>query len=259
MQEQTFLNIWLHRLRRSYIVITFICACIEFVLCIPSVIITFVVLSKVNVPIFLYVLYYCLQLPLLIFIGLRILFRYLNHGITVEAANSESMFTPGIMAGMAIFFVFLPAVSTITLTLSYTLLLFEDFKNYLPRTKPQVPEITLCEICGEPGIYDVCNHCRGKYAKEAARVTTQLRRARQAHEPATLTLPEWVNICNLYHWQCYMPNCENSFSDLEHIIPIGQGDAHTGGTTSANCRPICRSHNTKKGSRHPGALYPGDF
>jgi hypothetical protein len=114
--------------------------------------------------------------------------------------------------------------------------------------------VTHCEICDEPSLYPVCLRCRGKYAGEHQRVQAQLNRARQAGEPATLTLAEWINICKLYHGQCYRMNCETKFSDLEHIIPIGQGDAYTGGTTKDNYRPICRSHNAKKSNRHTGDL-----
>lgn len=253
MQEHTFLNIWLHRVKRSYIVITFVCACVEILVFFCALIVTIATNGHGGPPIVL-ILYYCAQVPLLVFAGYRVLFSYLKGGDT-SVSEDTTILTKGGMALFAVFFLFLiPLVSTFTLMLSYTLILYEDFKNYHPRTKPQIPEVTHCEICDEPSLYPVCQRCRGKYADEQKRVQAQLNRARQAGEPATLTLAEWVNICRLYHWQCYKMNCEAKFSDLEHLIPIGQGDAYTGGTTKDNCRPICRAHNAKKSNRHPGDL-----
>jgi hypothetical protein len=253
MQEQTFLNVWLHRVKRSYIVITFICACIELIVFLVSLIST-IIIANHEVPTVLYLLYYCAQVPLLAFIGFRILFHHLNQGNPFGLIDDPSMLTMGGMAVFALFFIFVPLISSFTLVLSYTLTLYEDFKNYHPRTKPQIPEVTHCEICDEPSLYSICLRCKGKYADEHKRVQAQLNRARQAGEPATLTLVEWVDTCRTYHWQCYKMNCETKFSDLEHLLPIGQGDAYTGGTTKANCRPICRAHNAKKSNRHPGDL-----
>lgn len=253
MQDQTFLNVWLHRVKRSYIVITFICTCIEVTVFLISLI-SLIILDGHAIPAVLYLLYYCAQVPLLAFVGFRLLFRHLSHGDTFGSTNGSTVLTMGGMAAFALFFIFIPLFSSFTLIISYTLILYEDFKNYRPRTKPQIPEVTHCEICDEPSLYSPCLRCRGKYAKEQQRVQAQLNRARQAGEPATLTLAQWINTCKRYEWQCYKMNCETEFRDLEHLIPIGQGDAYTGGTTEENCRPICRAHNAKKSNRHPGDL-----
>lgn len=118
------------------------------------------------------------------------------------------------------------------------------------QTIPHQEAPTECKICHEPGIYDICQRCRGKYKDELQRVQYHLNRARQAKEPANLTLPEWIEILDTYNYRCaYCPN--GIYQILEHRIPIGQGSTYKGGTTAINCVPACRSCNTIKSNRHP--------
>src|SRR5579871_953966 len=109
---------------------------------------------------------------------------------------------------------------------------------------------TECEICHEPGMYDICLRCRGKYKDEWQRVQHHLNRARQAKEPATLTLPEWIEVLEMHDYKCAY--CQKrDYQVLEHRIPIGQGSKYGGGTTAINCVPACRNCNAKKSNRHP--------
>jgi 5-methylcytosine-specific restriction endonuclease McrA len=118
------------------------------------------------------------------------------------------------------------------------------------QTIPPRETTTECKICHEPGIYDICQRCRGKYKDERQRVQYHLNRARQAKEPATLTLPEWIEILDTHNYRCaYCP--DGVYQVLEHRIPIGQGSTYKGGTTAINCVPACRSCNTIKSNRHP--------
>jgi 5-methylcytosine-specific restriction endonuclease McrA len=109
-----------------------------------------------------------------------------------------------------------------------------------------------CGMCGEPG-YELCLRCKGKYKDELQRINYHLRRAQQVGEPATLTLVEWIQMRRLYRDRCcHAQRCGGSYEVIDHVIPIGQGDSYTGGTIAHNCRPICRSCNSRKSNCYPG-------
>jgi hypothetical protein len=76
--------------------------------------------------------------------------------------------------------------------------------------------------------------------RELDRVERQCFRAHTLHAEATLTLVEWLEILNLFHWHCAY--CHTGpFQVMSHRIPLLQA-----GTTAANCVPACyhccRSH-----------------
>jgi len=69
--------------------------------------------------------------------------------------------------------------------------------------------------------------------REIDRVESQLRRARTMHAEATLTLMDWLNTLEYFHWQCAY--CESrSFQVMSHVIQLPMG-----GTTPDNCVPGC--------------------
>jgi len=120
---------------------------------------------------------------------------------------------------------------------------------------PQLPVISapkpmVCLICRTRPMtdmhYEVCAECKGRYAHEILRVRSQKYRAKQAGEPATLTVAEWVQTLQSFKFLCAY--CQSTrFEALEHYIPIGHG----AGTTKENCVPACRKCNSQKSNKHP--------
>ena len=155
-----------------------------------------------------------------------------------------------------------PAILLVVVSILLTIEILEKGHRAQPESRPSSPlqasspplppkeTQQLCSICYEPTLYDICNRCRGKYKDERQRVDAHLRRARQANELATLTLPEWIQILDIHNYRCAY--CfDGAYQVLEHRIPIGQGNPHKGGTTAINCVPACRSCNAAKANRHP--------
>lgn len=72
-------------------------------------------------------------------------------------------------------------------------------------------------------------------ARELDRVNGQLKRARSLHAEATLTLVDWLKTLNYFEWRCAYCQ-EKPFQAMHHYIPLPPG-----GTTPANCIPVCYS------------------
>ncbi len=88
-------------------------------------------------------------------------------------------------------------------------------------------------------------HAR-KIAEERKRVEQHCKRARKAGLTATLTLDQWLETLEYFHWQCAY--CQiKKFELLEHFVPVIHGE----GTTQTNCVPACRSCNGLKQSWNP--------
>lgn len=69
--------------------------------------------------------------------------------------------------------------------------------------------------------------------RELDRVEGQCLHARAFHAEATLTLVEWLEILNAFHWLCAY--CRTRpFQVMSHTLPLPQG-----GTTATNCVPAC--------------------
>ena len=69
--------------------------------------------------------------------------------------------------------------------------------------------------------------------RELERVESQCLRAHTLHAEATLTLVEWLETLNYFHWYCAY--CQTRPCQvMSHYI--GQPE---GGTTAANCVPAC--------------------
>jgi hypothetical protein len=73
-----------------------------------------------------------------------------------------------------------------------------------------------------------------RVVRELDRVEQQCSRAHTLHAEATLTLVEWVETLNYFHWQCAY--CQaRPFQILSHYLPLPRA-----GTTADNCVPACR-------------------
>jgi hypothetical protein len=71
------------------------------------------------------------------------------------------------------------------------------------------------------------------FVQELDRVESQCFRARTMHAEATLTLVEWLEALNYFHWHCAY--CQlKPFQVMSHYLPLAQG-----GTTAMNCVPAC--------------------
>jgi hypothetical protein len=70
-------------------------------------------------------------------------------------------------------------------------------------------------------------------ARELDRVESQCFRAHTLHAEATLTLVEWLETLNYFHWRCAY--CQSKpCQAMSHYISLPKG-----GTTAANCVPAC--------------------
>ena len=69
--------------------------------------------------------------------------------------------------------------------------------------------------------------------REIDRLELQLTKARYLRSKATLTLTEWLDTLNHFHWRCAYCG-EKSFEVMSHITPLPDG-----GTTIDNCVPGC--------------------
>jgi uncharacterized Zn-finger protein len=112
----------------------------------------------------------------------------------------------------------------------------------------------VCPVCGntffthQRGAYDeLCHDCSKdkKYSREWDRVVKQVLRATNRGLPASLTLKEWLDTLNDFHWSCAY--CGGEYAVLDHFIAISKG----GGTTKGNCVPACVFCNASKKDRDP--------
>lgn len=109
-----------------------------------------------------------------------------------------------------------------------------------------------CPICRKRDItdshYQLCATCKQKYYQEIKRVRTQKYRARQAGAEASLTVVEWIQTLQAFHFFCAY--CQATrYEVMDHFIPI---DEH-GGTTKENCVPACAKCNGHKYNKKPEA------
>lgn len=96
-------------------------------------------------------------------------------------------------------------------------------------------EVALCPDCGTP-----------ERVKEARVVRSHRDRALSAHLPATLTIAQWLQTLDDFHWRCAY--CQaRPYEAMEHFVPISVG----GGTTVTNCVPSCASCNSSKSDTDP--------
>ena len=115
-----------------------------------------------------------------------------------------------------------------------------------------LPPAHICTICKERVItdkhYQLCSMCKHKYAGEILRVRAQRYRAQQARTEVSLTVVEWLQTVQAFHFLCAY--CQKApFTVMDHFIPI---DKH-GGTTKENCIPACAKCNGHKYNKKPEA------
>ncbi len=79
--------------------------------------------------------------------------------------------------------------------------------------------------------------------KEALRVRLQTSRSAKVGGASTLTTREWIEILEQYQSLCVF--CGTGFNAMGHLKPVDVG----GGTTKENCIPVCRSCNSRQGTR----------
>jgi len=82
-------------------------------------------------------------------------------------------------------------------------------------------------------------------ARELDRVNAHVIHARSLRAEATLTLVQWLVIVDSFHWKCAYCQ-EKPFEVMHHPIPL-----HEGGTTGANCLPVCRGCCTRRKKQTP--------
>ena len=70
--------------------------------------------------------------------------------------------------------------------------------------------------------------------RELDRVENQCSRAHTLRASTTLTLVEWLETLEYFHWRCAYCQ-EKPFQVMSHYLPLPQG-----GTTADNCVPACR-------------------
>ncbi len=94
---------------------------------------------------------------------------------------------------------------------------------------------TIRQLAGTEEIYQLL-------IRELDRVERQCFRARTLHAEATLSLVEWIEVLNYFHWRCAYCQ-EQPVQVMSHFLPISQA-----GTTALNCLPACYRcrHNPKK-------------
>lgn len=114
----------------------------------------------------------------------------------------------------------------------------------------EFPATVLCPVCNVQLIvdkrYQLCATCKQRYAAEIKRIRVQKYRARQANEPDTLTVVEWIHTLQAFHFLCAY--CQKArFTVMEHYQPIGTGV----GTIQENCVPACRKCNAQKSNKRP--------
>jgi hypothetical protein len=113
--------------------------------------------------------------------------------------------------------------------------------------KPVMEDEEVCSVCNKPSLYDICVACEKKHQHEIQRLRAQLRRAKKANVPASLTLAEWLATLKNFNWKCAY--CQTGkYQVLEHYVPISRG----GGTTAENCVPACFKCNSEKSDEDPG-------
>jgi hypothetical protein len=80
------------------------------------------------------------------------------------------------------------------------------------------------------------------FIRELDRIESQCFRARARNAEVTLTLVEWLEALQYFHWRCAYCQ-EKPFQIMSHYLPLPQG-----GLTVMNCLPACYHcrHSQKK-------------
>jgi len=79
------------------------------------------------------------------------------------------------------------------------------------------------------------------FIRELDRIESQGFRARTQHVEVTLTLVEWIEALDYFHWRCAYCQ-EKPFQVMSHYLSLPQG-----GMTALNCLPSCyRCRHTRK-------------
>lgn len=71
------------------------------------------------------------------------------------------------------------------------------------------------------------------FIRELDRIESQCFRARARHAEVTLTLMEWLEALDYFHWHCAYCQ-EKPFQVMSHYLPLPEG-----GLTVMNCLPSC--------------------
>lgn len=117
-----------------------------------------------------------------------------------------------------------------------------DVAEWIMRSRRRVMN-TIRELAGTEERYLII-------VRELDRVNSHVTRARSLRAEATLTLVQWLVLLDSYHWKCAYCQ-EKPFEVMYHPIPL-----HEGGTTTANCLPVCRGCCTRKKKHTPDLAPP---
>jgi hypothetical protein len=71
------------------------------------------------------------------------------------------------------------------------------------------------------------------FIRELDRIESQCFRARGRHAEVSLTLVEWLEALDYFHWRCAYCQ-EKPFQVMSHYLPLPEG-----GLTVMNCLPAC--------------------
>jgi 5-methylcytosine-specific restriction endonuclease McrA len=87
-----------------------------------------------------------------------------------------------------------------------------------------------------------------KLHPEVAQSRASQRRARVAKASGACSVTQLRSRIALYGGLCWVPGCGKVYEAIDHVIPLAKG----GSNWPSNLRPICKSHNSSKGSKKPG-------
>lgn len=90
----------------------------------------------------------------------------------------------------------------------------------------------------------VCGQCRKLMRSKVALLDGNIRRAREVSAAGSHTELEWSALCVFYEWKCLRCNKQVALTK-DHICPLSRG----GGNSIDNIQPLCRSCNSRKGTR----------
>lgn len=79
----------------------------------------------------------------------------------------------------------------------------------------------------------------------SAREQVNRRRVRLAKAQGSHTKAEWLDLCAWVGNKCVVPGCSRTDLTRDHIVPLSRG----GTDYINNIQPLCRSHNSKKGTK----------
>jgi hypothetical protein len=94
--------------------------------------------------------------------------------------------------------------------------------------------------------HSLCYRCRNRKQIESHKVQTQIWRSVKHNLPATLTPEQWIATLEYFRFRCAY--CQSRpYEILDHFVPV----CRDGGTTAANCVPICKACDHFKGQKLP--------